>query len=107
MDANGAGNVAAQFQGRLQIGVGVAEEEHFGQAQDAGGVPLFRLAHFHHHLDGHIRVVAALAAVGADDVGHVPALGAQAGHRAGAAPFGIVGVGHHDHGAVEVGVQLL
>ena len=107
VDANGPRNVPAQLQRGLQVGVGIAQEEHLGQTQDAGGFALFRLAHFHHHLDGHVRVVAALAAVGADYVGHVPARGAQAGHRAGAAPFGIVRVGHHHHGAVEIVVQLL
>ena len=96
------GQVPPQGQGRFQHGVLVVEEDHVGQPEHLAGVELLLSAQGHQLGAGQLAVVAALAAVGAEDVHDLPALGAPLGDGAGASPLGVVGVGHDDHAATSV-----
>ena len=91
------GEVSAEGQGRLQHGVLVVEEYHIRQTEDLAGVELLLAAELHQFGAGQLAVVAALAAVGAEDVDDFPSLGAPLGDGAGAAPLGVVGMGDNDH----------
>ena len=91
---------AAKFAGVLQFAVGVAQGDHFLDAEGLRRVQLLLMADFGEALRGHVGVVGALAAVGAEHVIGVGALTYPVGDEAAAGNLGVVGMGgNHQYGA--------
>ena len=95
-------DVAAEVQRRLQLAILVVQERHVGDAQDLARVGLLLASDRRKPLLSHLAIAAALAAVGADDVDDLPPVRAPLGHGARAAVLGVIRVGHHHHGPIEL-----
>jgi hypothetical protein len=95
--ANQAGNIAPQFEVRLQFTIRVTQKNDFFDAQNGSGITFFILTNFDEALMSHFGITAALVAAGCQDKSDVRPFCRPTGKSRATKKFRVVGMSKNAH----------